>query len=205
MDMSKWVVTSTQMGMLLVTLSDCLMTYVPLVDSASCDSLKVLDDCKTPFDAIHAWGVNGAAGALMVAVCLHSSDSPTLCTRSYWGLFRFFPESLSTCFIPFFWGTPCVHIVLLELKQSTSVTSGAVRRLPEAVSLSTIIASLRCAVYSQRGDSQRSSVPPLPQASPVFIGHWKWSESGHMTGWANGMWCEESCVGKSCNMLNNHN
>lgn len=44
MDMSKWVVTSTQMGMLLVThfpgFCYCLVTYVPRVDSASCDSLK---------------------------------------------------------------------------------------------------------------------------------------------------------------------
>lgn len=85
-------------------------------------------------------------------------------------------------------------------------TSGAVRRLPEAVSLFTIITSLKCTVYSQRGDSQRSSsVPPLPEASPVFIGHLKWSESGHMTEWANGTWCEGSCLGKSCNMLNKHN
>lgn len=167
---------------------------------------KVLDDCKSPFDAIHAWGVNGAAGALMVAVCLHSSNIPRVCTRSYCALFRFFPESFSTCFIPFFWETPCVHILLLELNQSTSVTSGAVHRLSEAVSLFTIITSLKCTVYSQRGDSQRSSsVPPLPEASPVFIGHLKWSESGHMTEWANGMWCEGSCLGKSCNMLNKHN
>lgn len=166
---------------------------------------KVLDDCKSPFDAIHTWGVNGAAGALMVAACLHSSNIPRLCTRSYCGLFRFFPESFPTCFIPFFWETPCVHIPLLELKQSTSVTSGAVAA---CLKLYLCLQSSHpwTAVYSQRGDSERKSrVPPLPEASPVFIGHLKWSESGHMTEWANGMWCEESCVGKSCNMLNNHN
>lgn len=168
---------------------------------------EVLDDCKTPFEAIHAWGVNGAAAALMVAVCLHSSNIPRVSTRSYCGLFLSFSLSRFplVLFLFFFGETPCAHILLLELKQSTSVTSGAVRCLPQAVSLFTISTSLKSTVYSQRGDGRRSSpVPPLPEASPVFIGHLKWSESGHMTEWANGMWCEESCVGKSCNMLSNH-